>query len=309
MNLKRARYIMAICEAGGITAAAKKLFISQPSLSQTVRQVEKELGVAVFEEGITPPKLTYAGEQYLKTAQAMIGYEEDLYHILDSIRQEERGRLRIGVSIQRGIQLLPMVLPKFTSRYPDVQIILEEKGSEDLERLVESGQIDLALATTEPSNHNLDYTLIESESYVLLTHRENTFALQHTSGAPVELAEAKDETFIALKKGHNSRAIQDKVFSQCGISPTILCESDSLEGAMRMAVACRCCMLCPLVFVRDNNALLRDGVYFPLKNITEPRHFYACFRKEKYLPQYMRDFIQMVQDTTSQSLANSQNPS
>lgn len=304
MNLKRARYIIAIHEAGGFTAAAKKLFVSQPSLSQTVRLVEQEMGIAIFEHGSTPPKLTYAGEKYLQTARAMIAQEENLNTILEGIRHEERGLLRIGVSLQRGMQLLPMVLPEFTRLYPDVQLSLAERGSGYLEQMVDDGKIDIALATTEPANRNLEYLLVESESYGLLTGRESPLLAIHQPGDWIDLREAASETFMSLKEGHNSRGIQDRVFARCGISPKILAETDSLEAAIRITVACSCCMLCPHVFVRSNPAAAGSGVYFQLKNIVEGRHFYICYRRDKYLPSYIRTFIKLVQDVTRKSSSN-----
>lgn len=301
MNLKRARYIMAICEAGGITAAAKRLFVSQPSLSQTVRLVEQEMGVAIFERGVTPPKLTYAGEQYLETARAMIIQEENLNNILESIRHEERGWLRIGVSIQRGMQLLPLVLPTFTKQFPDVQLLLEEKGSEFLEQMVDEGKVDLALVTTEPSNSNLEYILIENESFGLLVGQNNRLATQYPPGAQLQVDDIANEQFMALKPGHNIRGIQDRFFAQNGISPKILAETDSVEAAIRITAACDCCMLCPHVFVRSNPALAGRSVYFRLKNEMKSRHFYACYRKERYQPRYVRAFIELVQQATEKS--------
>lgn len=301
MNLKRARYINAIYEAGGITAAAKKLFVSQPSLSQTVRLVEQELGIAVFEHGVTPPKLTYAGEKYLETARAMIAQEEQLNGILENIRNEAQGCLRLGVSIQRGMQLLPLVLPEFSRRYPDVQILLEERGSELLENLVVEGRVDLALITTEPSRNTLKYILIENESYVLLTSRTNPLGLRYRPGDRLSLMEIADQRFVALKSGHNIRGIQDRVFARCGVSPAILAETDSVEAAIRITVACGCCMLCPQVFVRSDPAITGEGVCYQVEELTEERHFYACHQRKKYLPAYTRMFIELVQEATKKS--------
>lgn len=301
MNLKRARYINEIYESGGVTAAAKKLFVSQPSLSQTVRLVEQEMGIAIFERGVSPPKLTYAGEQYLQAARAMIAQEEQLNGILENIRNEEQGCLRLGVSIQRGMQLLPLVLPEFSRRYPDVQLLLQEHGSELLEKTVCEGKIDLALVTTEPSQNMLKYILIENESYVLLTGRNSALASRRQPGEEVSLMELTGERFVSLKPGHNIRVIQDRAFARCGISPRILVETDSVEAAIRISVACGCCMLCPRVFVHSAPAIAGAGVCYQVREITEQRHFYACHQWEKYLPAYTLAFIEMVQAATRES--------
>lgn len=303
MNLKRARYINAILEAGGITAAAKKLFVSQPSLSQTVRLVEQELGITVFERGVSPPKLTYAGEKYLETARAMMDQEERFNAILENIRNEAQGCLRLGVSIQRGMQLLPLMLPEFSRSYPDVQLVVEQQGSELLEKMADEGKIDLGLVTTEPSRSNLEYILIENESYVLLTSRSNPLVERHRPGERISLMEAAGGRFVSLKPGHNIRGIQDRVFARCGISPGILMETDSVETAIRLTVACGCYMLCPEVFVRTDPAVTGSSVCFQVEELTEERHFYACHRREKYLPAYTLAFIEMVQQATKQSRA------
>lgn len=300
MNLKRARYINAIYEAGGTTAAAKKLFVSQPSLSQTVRLVEQELGISIFERGVSPPKLTYAGEKYLETARIMIAQEERLNGILENIRNEEQGYLRLGVSVQRGMQLLPLVLPKFSQRYPDVQIILEEHGSELLEKSVEEGKIDLALATVEPSYNTLKYTLIENESYVLLSGSGGALSGRCRPGDSISLLDVANENFVSLKPGHNIRGIQDRAFASCGISPRILVETESMEAAIRITVACGCCMLCPQVFVRSDPAIA-GSVYYKVRELTEERHFYACCQRDKYLPTYGLAFIEMVREATKKS--------
>lgn len=296
MNLKRARYIIAIYEEGGMTAAAKKLFVSQPSLSQTVRLVERELGVEIFRHGITPPRLTYAGEQYIAAARAMMVQENNLNNILAGIRHEDRGRLRVGVSMQRGMQFLPNILPEFTEQYPDVRLLLVEKGSADLEKMVVNGDVDFAMLTTESSNPNLEYQLIESESFGLLAGSGSRMAKLYAPGQEIVLSAAAGETFISLKPGHNIRLIQDKLFAKYGLAPKIFLETDSVEAAVRITASCGFCMLCPHVFARNNPALAGRSTYFPIEGQDDARHFYVCYQKRKFQPKYERVFIRLVQE-------------
>ena len=118
MNVRQALYIRTIAEEKGVTAAAKKLHISQPSLSQMLRQIEEEAGTPLFERGTQVFHPTYAGERYLHAAEVILNTNEILENELREIRGEERGRLRLGISVQRSIQLLPKVLPEFTRRIP-----------------------------------------------------------------------------------------------------------------------------------------------------------------------------------------------
>ena len=112
MNLRQALYMKTIAEKGGITAAAKQLYISQPSLSQMLRQIEEEAGVPLFDRSSLSFRPTYAGERYLHAASVLLNTNEILENELREIRGEERGRLRLGISMLRSAQLLPCVLPE-----------------------------------------------------------------------------------------------------------------------------------------------------------------------------------------------------
>ena len=91
MNMKQALYFKTIAQYGTITAAAKQLYISQPSLSQTLRQIEDEVGTPLFDRSTSPFHLTYAGERYLKAVEAMLDIETRLKEEIESIRRDACG--------------------------------------------------------------------------------------------------------------------------------------------------------------------------------------------------------------------------
>ena len=92
MNLRQALYMKTIAEKGGITAAAKQLYISQTSLSQMLRPSEAAVGVPVFDRSSLSFRPTYAGERYLHAASVLLNTNEILENELREIRGEERGR-------------------------------------------------------------------------------------------------------------------------------------------------------------------------------------------------------------------------
>ena len=292
MNLKQALYIQTIAREGNITAAAKKLYVSQPSLSQMVRQVENEYGVTLFDRTVSPLRLTYAGEKYLQAAKAMLAANERLENELREIRQENSGLLRLGISVQRAIQILPVALPWFTMQYPKVSIDLREEGSARLEQLLEEGEIDLALAAIESVSPSLSYTLIEKEVVGVLAGKGAAIAQQLPPGTPISLSMIREDAFVSLKPGHSVRVVQDALFHESGMKPQILLETDSLEVAKRVAVQAGACMLCSDIFVDDYAR--RGGVFYPLMDYENRRHLYACWRKGEKLPRYAEGFIQIV---------------
>ena len=293
MNLRQAQYVKTIAECGSITAAAKKLFVSQPSLSQMLRQIEEEIGLPIFDRSVSPLRLTFAGEKYLHAAERMLAANAELESQLQEIRQENTGRLRLGISVTRAMQVLPPVLPLFTAQYPNVSLELTEAGSARQEELLRSGSIDLALAALESTGSNLAYELIEKEAIGILAGRDSALAKRFVSGTPLSLDVARGDSFVYLTKGHSARVIQDRLFRRYGFDPHVLLETDSLEVGRRVAVEAGACMILSNIYV-DDYVRQRRGEFFPLKDYENHRHFYACYRKDEYIPKYTRDFIQIT---------------
>lgn len=293
MNIKQARYIKTIAECGTVTAAAKLLYVSQPSLSQMLHQVEDELGLPIFDRSVSPFRLTYAGEKYIQAAERILSANEQLESQIRELKHERSGRIRLGVSVSRALQLLPKVLPMFLSQYPDVQIELTECGSAGLEELLTSGQIDLALAAIDPVGRNITYELIERETVGILAGHGTALARRLSSGTPITLLETQGESFVNLTKAHSARLIQDKLFRRYDFHPPIILETDSMDLCRRVTLETNACMVMPSVFL-DNYVSFKKGEFFPLADYENNRHFYACFRKGDFIPKYTRDFVHMV---------------
>ena len=292
MNIKQAHYIRTIIQEGSITAAARKLYISQPSLSQTLRQIEAELGVTLLDRSVSPFRLTYAGEKYLQAANTILTASEQLENQLREIRQENSGRLRLGLSVQRAMQILPIVLPRFVEKYPQVEIDLHEEGSARLEEMLRQGEVDLALAAIDSTSPQLVYELIEKEVIGIIAGKQSTLCRTRPAVSPVTLSAAQYDKFIALKPGHSIRVVQEKLFHNLEKKPQILLETDSLEVAKRVALETGCCMLCSNIYVDET--VRKHGAFYPLQDYDNHRHFYACYRKGERLPHYAADFIQIV---------------
>ena len=293
MNLKQAQYVKTIAECGSITAAAKKLFVSQPSLSQMLRQLEQETGLPIFDRSTSPMRLTYAGEKYLHAAERILAANAELDSQLREIRHEHAGRLRLGISVTRAMQVMPLVMPIFQQQYPNVSLQMTESGSANLEEMLRGGNIDLAFAALESTSPSLAYELLEQETIGVLAGRDAAITRRNPNGTALPLEAFRRECFVSLTKGHSSRITQDKLFRKYGLTPSILLETDALEVGRRVALEAGACMLLPSIYI-DGYCYQRKGCFYPLADYENHRHFYACYRKDEFVPQYARDFIQIT---------------
>lgn len=139
--------------------------------------------------------------------------------------------------MQRGLQILPLVVPEFSRQYPYIKLELVEQGSATLERMTAEGQCDLALIATNEKPNRLRYVLIENEEVVLMVARSTDLAHRFDDGTPIEITEARSERFISMHEGHSVRTIQDRLFERHHLSPTILMETTNMEAGKHVRAA------------------------------------------------------------------------
>ena len=296
MNEKHMQYVLTVLKEGSFTNAAKKLYVSQPSLSQIIKTAESNLGAPIFNRSTEPITLTPAGQLYVEAARQVTTISTNLRKQVEELSNEEFGKIRLGISVQRGMELLPKLYPRFKKRFPHVDIELHEQGSATMEKSVLEGEVGIALLTTFPKHADLYYDLIQEEQLILIVNRDCALAKRIAPGTPIDILEARDETFISSRPGHSVRAIQDSLFITRDMKPKIDLETISIEVGKHVVAASSVVMACPDAYVDTSNSA--DSPYFsyPILGVENPRHFYACYRKDMYLTKYMKGFLEILHE-------------
>ena len=296
MNEKHMQYVLTVLKEGSFTNAAKKLYVSQPSLSQIIKTAESNLGAAIFDRSTDPITLTPAGQLYVEAARQVTTISTNLRKQVEELSKEEFGTIRLGISVQRGMELLPELYPRFKKRFPHVGLELHEQGSATMEKSVLEGEVGIALLTTFPRHEELVYDLIQEEKLVLIVNRECELAKRIAPGTPIDILEARDETFISSQSGHSVRTIQDSLFITRDMKPKIDLVTISIEVGKHVVAASPVVMACPDSYVETDNS--PDSAYFsyPSLGVENPRHFYACYRKDMYLTKYMKGFLEILHE-------------
>ena len=128
--------------------------------------------------------LTEAGKKYIAAVKQVITISSNLLHEVADIQYEGYGTLRLGIPVQRAMQMLPAVMPVFRQRYPHIKLQIHEAGSNITENEVLNGGVDLAVLTTTPTNDELKYELVETEDVVLVANKMTTLAQRVKPGTP-----------------------------------------------------------------------------------------------------------------------------
>lgn len=218
MDLRQLRYFTAIVEQGSFSKAALKLRVAQPALSQHLRHMEDELGVALLHRGTRGVQPTEAGERLLAKARTILA---EFAELRDSVRGEAAapaGEVRIGlpgtVSEQFGVPLIEAA----QERYPDVRIRIAEAMSGFVLDWLRKGEVDLAViySTSDPKGLGIHHVLTEE---LCLFGIPTLTALTTPPGKAVTLSEAAGLDLILPGPGHGLRDQIDE--AAAGVNATV----------------------------------------------------------------------------------------
>lgn len=146
LNLYKLKYVVTVAEEKSITKAAKKLYISQPSLSLSIHAIEDALGVELFVRGKNSVTLTPAGQAYVEWAKVTLESAKQLEAKLNKIKAGSKRQLDIGASYQRSAALLPESISNFYSRTKDCNIKIHEDVSANLSSALQADQLDIVIS-------------------------------------------------------------------------------------------------------------------------------------------------------------------
>ena len=145
MELRHLRYFVAVAEEQNITRAAARLHVSQPPLSRQIRDLEDELGVALFERSAKSVRLTEAGGVFLGEARAVLARAHEANLTVKAIARGERGEIHVGYAPSLTVELLPHALRAFQEKSPGVRITLHDLSTAEMFEGLRSGQLHVAL--------------------------------------------------------------------------------------------------------------------------------------------------------------------
>lgn len=168
--MDKLEYVLTLAEERNMTRAASRLFISQPTLTNYINRLEKELGVKLFDRTVQPIKVTQAGLIYIEDMKKIQNRQSALKLKLQSLARTNE-TFRIGVPPIRGAYRIPKAIREFLEIYPDVSIMLDNQLENELEKGLVSGQIDIAIGALSSAYPGIHYECIEEAQTYLLVPR------------------------------------------------------------------------------------------------------------------------------------------
>lgn len=145
MELRHLRYFVAVAEEQNVTRAAARLHVSQPPLSRQIRDLEDELGIALFEHGAKQVRLTEAGRVFLTEACAALRRVDEAVQMAKAVASGRRGEIRVGFAPSLTVEILPKTLRHFHESSPGVRVQLQDLSTHEMLRGLRDEKLDAAL--------------------------------------------------------------------------------------------------------------------------------------------------------------------
>jgi LysR family transcriptional activator of glutamate synthase operon len=232
MDLRQLRYLVALAEELNFTRAAANEHIAQPALSQQIRRLEDELGLALVERTTRHVSLTEAGELLVVRARRILAELEAAGAELAAVRGVDIGHVTIGAMHTMGPVDLSLALATFHGLHPQVGLTVREAASEEMAEMLRVDELDLAfLSVTERvESHGLGLHQLLSEELVVLLAPDHALS----GRGKVRMAELADEPFISFRAGARLRELLFSAGRGAGFEPRVALESNDSQRVRRL---------------------------------------------------------------------------
>lgn len=307
INFLNLEYFLAVAEELNVTRAAKRLYISQQSLSNHISNLEKEFGIQLFNRTM-PLTLTYAGRSFKQRAEQLLALKDETYRELADIKDFTTGQISIGVSHTRGRFLLPLILPAYKEKFPNIELHLIEGNSSELSSRLIHGEIDLMIDLLPFKAENVENVPICEEEILLVVPdeilskyfpgRENTVKKELEANVGVQIL--KDCPYLLIHKGNRVRTIADEIFEDAQLTPLVLLETENIETVLALAAKGMGITFYPKMFVSGRGKESKEGKkpanlnYYSLNYRRSHGTLAFGCHKGRYLSQATKEFIRIA---------------
>jgi Bacterial regulatory helix-turn-helix protein, lysR family len=233
VDIRQLLYFTTIAEEGSISAAAKKLHLSQPPLSYQMKLLEEELHLPLIERSARGIALTEAGRVLYKRAQGILELSELTRKEMLAMASGFTGTLHIGTVSSSGASLLGWRIPAFHQKYPQIGFAIHEGNTFELMEMLESGLIELAIVRTPFHNDQLNCLYLSPEP-MIAAGAASFFPAGMPSGQPISLELLGHAPVILYRRFEK---ILLSLCEQKGITPQVFCIADDARTTLMWAEA------------------------------------------------------------------------
>lgn len=305
LNLRQLQYLCTLAETGSYHAAARKLYITQPTLSIAVKKLEERLQQPLFIRQSRQVVPTEAGRLVLETARQMLAMDGDLEKRLQALHQGKKEVLRIGTYLIFSALLMPTLMTRFHKSHLQVELQLQHRHYRELAEALEDGQFDLILGIQDLSSPTCVCRRIRREGLLVVLPAHHPLCRK---AIPLEgfrfryLASSllQQETFLIQSPSQQIRIQEDRLLAGLPERPRIR-EIENIETAVRLAAEGMGAAFAMESYVKAFHTS-KPVRYFLTGDPAQYPWLTVSYKKEKTQNKNLQAFVELIQKTVEEIL-------
>lgn len=304
MDIKQIEYIVKIDDEHSITRAAEKLYLTQSALNQQLLRLERDLGTQLFVRSKSDWRPTPVGEVYLANAREILRIKRHTYNLISDMIETKKGRLSIGFTPGRGIEMFTKVYPDFHHAFPEITVEPRELSVRRQQALISRGDLDIGFQTlSEDQKTGDEYITLGREEILLAVpsvHPLAELAMKNAKEAAlpdstfpvVDISLFQYEPFVLMYRESTIRSLIDGLFRRSGFVPHILFETASNNTIVSMVQSRQCCGVIPYHYVKHQPEGITCFAF-----ATHPTwDIVVSYQKNSYLSHAAKEFIRLAKE-------------
>lgn len=295
MNVKQLKYVFVLAEEGSFSRAADALGISQPSLSQYIKRVEKEVGMELFDRSGGEVRLTDAGRAYIEVGRKMQDLEHQLEEKMADLAAYRAGTLTVGISAHRAVALMPSVVKAFKVLYPGICLQIVERQRQDLLEAAEHGEFDLVITTLPVDESLFSAEIVFMEENVVAVPKGVQLpaaAVANRKFPAISVAALNGLSFAMLNEDHLMQRELEALIHAHGLRLNKTVECTSIEALVEMVREGIGAAFIPACLAKSG----RGMNFYSIQEAVPRREIVVMYRKEQYLSKAALDLKQLIHD-------------
>ena len=248
MDERRLRYFLAVVDEGGVTRAADRLHVAQPSLSQALRALESELGVELFHRVGRGLRLSPAGEALLGPARQILRSIEEARGAMAGVRELETGTIEIAALATLAVDPMATLIGAFRERHPRIQVrVIEPESADGVRALVSDGSCELGAAHLPLTGDQLTAHTLGVQELLFVLPPDTNVGVERPLGAR-DLAQTP---LVVSPPGTSTRMLLEQALAAVGVTAQIAVQTAAREAIVPLVLAGAGAALLPTAQARE----------------------------------------------------------
>jgi len=263
LEIRHLRYFLAVAEAGSFSHSADRLGISQPGISQQMRDLEAGLRVSLFQRRGKRILLTSTGMIFQEHARAILRQVENFLQELSSEPGQLRGALHLGVVPILNVPLVPHLLGLFAAAYSGISLTVEEISSTEIETALEEGRMDVGLGFLTRHSPNLCYERLCADQFALIVSEAHPWWKRHI----IHFSELHQQRLLQLSDTFVMRRMTDEICRNHQVRPRTVAEINAIGTLLRSLGPLEAAALMPKIALRGKEGVKLKAIRLQGKNL------------------------------------------